>query len=161
MLHKTILKALRYSSGQSLLEVVVGIAIATIVLAALLSAITFSLANVQFARNKALATKYAQQSIEWLRAKRGEGWYSLYAKSSPGGTTYCLPASEPDQLNNLLSGGCAANQNINDDLDIFYREVTLTGTPSNDSLKVETVVFWQQGNRQNKEVQNAELTLWQ
>ena len=147
----------RSESGQSLLEVVVGIAIATIVLAALLSAITFSLANAQFARNKALATKYAQESIEWLRDKRAGNWYSLSSKGPPSGPTYCVN-TYPANLGALNAGVCAGT--INDDFDIFRRTIKLTGN-NVDRVEVESVVSWDQGSRSSEVKLNTTLTLWQ
>lgn len=148
---------IRYDSGQSLLEVVVGIAIATIVLAALLSAITFSLANAQYARNKALATKYAQESVEWLREKRAGSWYSLSSKAPPSGPTYCVN-TYPANIGALNPGACAGT--INDDYDVFRRTIKLTGN-NVDRVEVESVVSWNQGNRVSEVKLNTTLTLWQ
>ena len=57
-------------SGQTLMELVVVIAVSTIVIGALVFATIASLRNVQFSKNQSQATKLAQEAIERLRASR-------------------------------------------------------------------------------------------
>lgn len=57
-------------SGQSLLEVVVVIAVGIIVVSALVFATIASIRNAQFAKNQALATKLAQEGIEKIKTIR-------------------------------------------------------------------------------------------
>lgn len=59
--------------GQSLLELVVSIAIAILVLGALTFAIITSLRNASFASNQAQATKLAQEGLENVRSTRDRG----------------------------------------------------------------------------------------
>lgn len=56
--------------GQSLIELVVSLAIAILVLSSLAFAIITSLRNAQFAKNQAQATKLAQESLEKIRSLR-------------------------------------------------------------------------------------------
>ena len=57
-------------SGQSLIEVIVAAAVGILVVTALTFATIFSLRNANFAKNSALATKLAQEGIEWVRTGR-------------------------------------------------------------------------------------------
>lgn len=56
--------------GQALFEIVIAVGIILILVIALISVATLSLLNAQFARNQTLATKYAQEAIEKIRAYR-------------------------------------------------------------------------------------------
>ncbi|MBI4038186.1 hypothetical protein HY387_00835 [Candidatus Daviesbacteria bacterium] len=56
--------------GQSLLEVIIVIAVAILVVGALVFAAIFSLRNAQIAKNQAQATKLAQEGIEKVRTGR-------------------------------------------------------------------------------------------
>ncbi|MCX6704345.1 MAG: prepilin-type N-terminal cleavage/methylation domain-containing protein [Candidatus Woesebacteria bacterium] len=56
--------------GQSLFELVVAIAISALMVVAMVSLATNSIKNSNFAKNKALASTYAQQATEWLRGQR-------------------------------------------------------------------------------------------
>ncbi|KKU02965.1 MAG: hypothetical protein UX52_C0007G0004 [Candidatus Amesbacteria bacterium GW2011_GWA1_46_35] len=61
--------------GQMLLEVVLALAIVTIVMVALVQLSTRSIKNSDFSRYQAEATSYASQAMEWIRADRNtKGW---------------------------------------------------------------------------------------
>jgi type II secretory pathway pseudopilin PulG len=70
-------KTKKYSSGQSLFELVFSIVVASIVLIAIVSLSSTSIRNAVFSRNNAVATKYAQEATEWLIQQRDENWNNL------------------------------------------------------------------------------------
>ncbi|MBI4037373.1 type II secretion system protein [Candidatus Daviesbacteria bacterium] len=80
-------------SGQSLIEVLVGLSIAAVVLGGLLISIMVSLKNAQFAQNQARATKYAQEAIDQIRAIKERNSTVTFAAvvvgSSCQGATAC------------------------------------------------------------------------
>jgi Tfp pilus assembly protein PilV len=142
-------------SGQSLLEAVVAIGVVTVVLSALIAAISFSLANTQYSRNKAQATKYGQEAIEWLRSQRDAGWATFVSKAGAAACEshiYCL--------NGLTvfpaAGACAAGAVFNA---IFTRTATLT-YQSADQVGVNVTVSWPQGNRNSNITLDTFLTNW-
>lgn len=145
--------------GQSLIEVIVAIGIVTLVLAGLVSAVTFSLSNSQFARNKALATKYAQEGMEWLRVQRDANWYSFNQMSPDSGSLYCM-STLPATVTTLPPGVCNTLV-IDDTYDIFRREVTLTGVVADDRVNITLRVWWPQGTRDSEVSVNTILTRWQ
>lgn len=161
--HMLILEKQNYfsESGQTLVEVVVAAVIITLILVALVSAITFSLSNVQYARNKALATKYAQEAVEWLRSQRDAGWYTFNGMAPDTATTYCV-SGFPANVSSLTSGACTSCPSgcINDDYGIFQREVILTGNVADDGVNITVKVFWQQGQRTEQVIVNTYLTKW-
>ena len=57
-------------AGQSLLEVVIALAVIVIIVGALTFATISSIRNSQVAKNHAQATKLAQEGIEWVRTGR-------------------------------------------------------------------------------------------
>lgn len=80
-------------SGQSLIEVVVSMAIVVVVILALVSVTTISIRNASFSRNQSLATKYAQEAIEKVREYRDKNnWQTFTAGcESPSGLTLPPP----------------------------------------------------------------------
>ncbi len=58
------------SRGQTLLELVIVMAVIVIIVAALVFATIFSIRNAQFSKNQAQATKLAQEGLERVRAGR-------------------------------------------------------------------------------------------
>jgi len=69
--------------GQSLVEMVIAIGIVLIVIVALVAVTTFSIRNAIFSRNQSLATKYAQEAIEKVRAYREQNtWDNFKANCS-------------------------------------------------------------------------------
>mgnify|MGYP001611356609 CR=1 FL=1 len=142
------------SEGQSLVEVVMTISVIVLVLVGLISAVTVGLANAQFARNKAQATKYSQEAVEWLRSQRDAGWTSFYNRSSASGSVYCLNTFTFTGT----SGTCGASSYISDQFNLFKREVTLTQFSNRVSIAVQ--VYWLNGNRTSDVTVNSYLTQW-
>lgn len=144
--------------GQSLLEVIVGVGIVTIVLVGLISVITVSLANAQFSRSRTQANKYAQEASEWLRGQRDEmSWADFYTKATSGGR-YCLASLDWFVDNN----NCPV---INDDVDMYTRRVVLTPVcpidPCNDDkVAIHITVSWVQGQRTPSVELDTYLTKW-
>jgi len=75
----------RLEQGQSLLETMVALAVSTLALTALVSAVVVSVRNAQFAKNQSLATKYAQEGIEKVRIYRDQNdWSDFVATGATG-----------------------------------------------------------------------------
>ena len=64
------MKELNNNFGQSLIEIVAAIAVISIGILAIVKVTTKSISNTTFARNRALATKYAQDTVEKIREYR-------------------------------------------------------------------------------------------
>lgn len=150
-------------SGQSLVESIIAMGIIITTLVALMSAVTYALNNAQFARNKALATKYTQESVEWLRGQRDSSWNTFVSFSSAGGSTYCLNGDLHTQSTMPgIAKSCTASPidaPIDDQYDIFNREVTLT-TASTGRVAITVRVYWYEGTRVSDVVVNTYLTRW-
>lgn len=71
--------------GQTLIELIVAIAVSILVLGSLVFATITSLRNAQLAKNQSQATKLAQEGLEGVRSIRdrnGEIFFSYYSGSS-------------------------------------------------------------------------------
>jgi len=77
-------------SGQSLFEVVVAVGVFALIIAAIVGLATSSIRNTTFSRNNALATRYSQEAVEWLRTQRDTDWESFHTNASAVPPTYCL-----------------------------------------------------------------------
>ncbi|HUV43036.1 MAG TPA: hypothetical protein VMY36_04020 [Patescibacteria group bacterium] len=73
----------KQESGQSLIEVLAAIAVTVLVILALVTATTISVRNMTFASKQSLATQYAREAIEEVRAFRDSDPDSFFAGSCP------------------------------------------------------------------------------
>ena len=75
--------------GQALFEIVFAVGIASLVLIGVVSLVTTSVRNTDFAQNETSATKLTQEATEWLRKERDENWtaFASYSVSDPGKKT--------------------------------------------------------------------------
>lgn len=121
-------------NGQSLVEVLVGLATASIIVGAITVATLSSLNNATYSKNQNLATQYAQQGVEIVRSLRDRDYASfknLVATSSA--TTYCLAKSctAIDPPSGSQSDPCGpmylqCQQNVGgENADTFVRQVVV------------------------------------
>ncbi len=125
-------KNCQLEKGQSLFEVLFSIAIAALVMGAIVSLATVAVRNSSYARSKTLATRYLQQTSEWLREQRDASWADFYSKA---GNFYCLKniSGWPGK------GKCGSTDFITGT--IFVREVELQ-TSGTDTVVAEITVEW-------------------
>ena len=134
----------KYESGQSLIEILLALALAVVVITGITFGVTSSLKNATFSKNQNLASSYAQEGMEIVRGIRDR---SLNVFTSlPGGPNQCLaqnsttlvPRSGPD---------CNGEGNVG----IFIREITLNNNSSDcttgaNNTKVTVQVKWSDNN---------------
>lgn len=91
--------------GQTLLEVVVVIAVGTIVVGALVLATIASLRNAQFSKNQVQATKLAQEAIEKVKSDRdrNRGISGFVMNGAP-----VVDWQDSDLWNKQITNDCAA-----------------------------------------------------
>lgn len=136
------------NSGQSLVEVVVTLAIASLVIVALVFGATIGTRNAQFSRDQSRAMELNREASEWLRAEKGASWSSLWSKGSSSGTTYCFK-----DLNFDNQGNC------DDELidSKFTRQGTLTQSGS-DKLEITITTSWTDPSGEHNETITTYLT---
>ena len=123
-------------AGQSLFEVVFAIGMSALIITAIVVLATNSVANSTFSKNKALAGRFAQESIEWLRGQRDVDWDLFYSNTSV--SPRCLP-----ELNWNLSGPCGDTDTITSNTN-FKRELSFTQVDSG-NVEAKVKVFWSDG----------------
>lgn len=147
--------------GQSLIEVLVGLATAVFIMGAITAATISALNNSVYSKNQNLATGYAQQGIEIVRNLRDRN-YTLFNEMLQGAQhkTYCLAKTcdKIDPTSSDPSDPCGpkqiqCSQNVGgQNADIFVREVTVDTlspycqeTQNNQTTQgtyVTTIVSW-------------------
>ena len=122
------------NKGQSLFEVVVALFIITLIIIAVVSLSTVSIANSLFSKNKTLSARYSQEGVEWLRSQREEDPVSFFT-ILPG--IYCL-----DTTTFTNTGNCTTDERISNT--VFIRELNLTSTQEASKTIVSATVttFW-------------------
>lgn len=136
-------------NGQSLLEVLVALGVAVLVVLALVGATTIAIRNASFARSQAQATKYAQETMEWLRAERDNDWLDFSEKA---GVTYCL--SELNWNSPIPCSVFALG-------DTFKREVVLTTDLEGDKIEAKVTVSWREQRKTYQSQLYSYFTKWQ
>lgn len=126
--------------GQSLIEVLVGLATAVLIMGAITTATISALNNAVYSKNQNLATNYAQQGLEIVRNLRDRK-YSLFNELNG---EYCLAKTckQIDPTSNDPQDPCGpksivCDQNVGgENADIFVRQVTVN--PNSSSCKDTT-----------------------
>ncbi len=133
--------------GQTLVEVLVAIAIVTLVLVAIVSRSVEAVRNANYARNQVLATRFAQEGIEWARRERDRmSWANYTAALDAADVTYCVPDVLTGDIE-VLTGGACNNGTPADFIagTIFLRDVRfqLQTPASGEFVEVAVSVTWE------------------
>lgn len=144
----------RLQSGQSLFEVVVALAISTLVIIAVVSLAALSIRNTNYSKDKVSASKYAQEATEWLRNQRDADFETFQTNALT--STWCLR-----NLGFTQAGICDSSSKISETN--FYREVTFTNdlTPTGETLiEAQVRVYWQDSQGSHEVINSTEFTDW-
>jgi len=124
---------IKNTTGQSLVEMVVAIAVVLIVIVALVAVTTISVRNASFSRNQALATKYAQEGIEEARKLRDSQKEDVF----------------------FVDGSCSTTKTIG--IFSFQRTCSFDGDKT---MTVAVVVSWTDAKGTHKSELTTRLTKW-
>lgn len=124
------------NSGQTLVEVLVAVGVTVVFLVAMVGVVTRAIANSQFAKNKALAARYVEESLELARSWRDQATDWETFKTSYNGEVAASPLPSP-----------------------FVR--TMTFTDQDEKKKVEVVVIWTDGKGTHTSQGVTYLTKWE
>lgn len=156
--------------GQSLIEVVITLMIATVVIGALAIATIVGIRNAQFSQNQTQATKMAQAAMEQVRANRNRNSPVILTYAS--GTTATFTDLWTVQLNSTCGGPCFFKLNSDGSLtststnskeDIgngFSRQVLIedANTTYTQEKKVSVKVLWTDTSGQHQSQLQTILT---
>ncbi|KKP86828.1 MAG: hypothetical protein UR89_C0013G0016 [Candidatus Roizmanbacteria bacterium GW2011_GWA2_35_8] len=124
--------------GFSLIEVLVFVTILSLFFVAAMSVATYSLKNMKINQHKILASHYAEEGLEWIRAEKEENWDQFIGYGTTGsGLTYCI-----NTLNNSIwttPTTCGANFELGVP-QIFKREVNLINQAGNPVTQVDVTL---------------------
>ncbi len=143
----------RNKKGQSFIELIAALLIVSFVLVALVTLVTKSIANTTFSRNKALATSYTQEAMEWLRGERDKDWGIFYAKTSNSWCAVSLNWSTQGSH----SGACATGDTIASTP--FQRNIAFTRTNAS-TINATVTVSWSDGIGTHQSVSTTTFTNW-
>lgn len=158
------------SKGQSLFELIFAIAIATIILTGIVSLASVSVRNSTSSRDNALANRYAQEAIEWLRLQRDAvDWTTFSGYAGATNKDWCLKVSPPAGGFDEASGGakegaCSTGDEINSNT-IYLRDINLAlidvdGTLG-DGVEAVVTVSWADSQGTHSVTQATKFTDWQ
>jgi len=119
-------------SGQSIIEVIVALALISVVILGLVRVTISSINNASFARDQRGATKYAQEGIEKARQLKEESGAVFWSKSG----------AETETIGR------------------FTRKTTYTEVEDNQKMMVEVVVSWQDSKGGHESALETYLTKW-
>jgi Tfp pilus assembly protein PilV len=124
--------------GQSLFEVVLALGVIALILVAIISLTLVSVRNTNFTKNKSLATRYSEDTEEWLRIQKTSNWSQL--------TTYAAVSKRcmPDlDWTTARIGSCdpvSTTDNIAGT--IFDREISLSVNNQKTEVTADVSVSW-------------------
>jgi len=132
-------------SGQSLFEVIVALALVTLIITAVVTLATSSIRNADFSRDNALATKYAQEAVEWMRQERDVSW-----------STFRTATLSKTQLGTLSwSAGTDVIPGTK------FKRTMKFDHDGDDSVTADVIVKWEDGNGVHEVKSRTILTNWQ
>lgn len=142
--------------GQSMFELILAIGIAAFVLTALVSLSTVSVRNTTSSKDNALANRYAQEAIEYIRSERDTvAWAGFIGTRS--NRTWCMSSSPPSWGASGVCGGTTIGTTIYE-REAVLSTVTLVNTA--DGVDVVVTVSWNDGQGSHEVRHQTQLTYW-
>ncbi|OGD83213.1 hypothetical protein A2165_04255 [Candidatus Curtissbacteria bacterium RBG_13_40_7] len=153
------IRAYRFPSGQSLIEVVIGISVVVILAISLVTTTLISQKAARSARNTTQATKLAQETIEQVRVLRDRKGFDQLPVNQ-----VCLEVTNPNDPLTWGLNGCSDPQSIPNSIfsriiTICYDEINCTGPPTNQKL-VTVTINWEEAGGTQTVTNKTILTNW-
>lgn len=152
------------SYGQTLFELVIALAVVVLVITGIVHAVTTAIKNSTFARNKSEATRYAQETLEWVKTERDKKSWSDFTGNALSLTSdSCMPTLAWPTSPSLCDTGSDSNKIQNT---IFFREIKVldansTSCGSGDtSCNITVEVFWLDGSTTHTSTLQTRVTNW-
>lgn len=143
-----------HNKGQSLFEVVLALALSTLIIVALVSLVSNSIKNSTYSRNKTYATHYTQEASEWLRGQRDGDW-DVFSTNY----LFCPTPPHVQCFDTLAWGNCGACSDTEFIGDLFKREISFSDIEA-DSVTVEVKTYWTDSQGIHEVRSNTILTDW-
>lgn len=146
---------IKKNAAFSLIEVLVFTSILSLFFVVAAAVTTASLRNMKINEHKILATRYAEELLEWLRGEKETDWNAFVNNRS--NKNYCFSISPITSWPS--PGSCPANGGLNPP--IYKREVTLTTTGGGFQVRVSIVVSWQDLGHTYSVPINTVFSIWE
>ncbi len=148
---KQSLRLNRNNKGQSLFEVVIAMALISIVLITLVAMASVSIRAAVFSRNQTQASRFTEQASEWLRSEKDANWatFSSYAATQ----NWCL-----DSLYWQKGTVCSVNSVISGT--IFVRNLKFT-VNADSSISADIQTSWVDAQGSHLVTTSIVFTNWQ
>ena len=141
------------NKGQTIIEVLIALAVCAFIVSAAMTAVTSSLNNAQYSKAQNIATHYAEEGMEYMRKLRNQDWNYYYSNNvlrflgSEQWAVSCLGSSLT--LEPLTSGTGVCSSTYADGNHMFIRTVRGEKESSNcggslgvDVRKIIVTVAW-------------------
>ena len=124
----------------SLIEVLVFTAVLGLFFVAAMAVATFNLKNMKIQEHKILATRFAEEGVEWVKQEKEDDWPIFITRGSAGGKTYCLNSLNWNTVVNCGEVYALGTPGF------FKRELLITnsGSPVN-QVNITITVTWKEG----------------
>ena len=139
------------SRGQSLFEVVIAMALISIVLITLVAMASVSIRAAVFSRNQTQAGRLTEQASEWLRAEKDANWATFNSHAAT--PNWCL-----DSLYWQKAFSCSANDIISGT--IFTRSLKFT-INADTSISADLKTVWTDAQGSHTVPTSIIFTNWQ
>jgi prepilin-type N-terminal cleavage/methylation domain-containing protein len=147
--------------GFSLIEVMVFITVMSIFFVTASAIATNTLKSMHLNEHRIIATRYAEELIEWIKAEKETDWNKFvnHITGLPAsGSGYCATFNALDIVWPSLS---CASMPTGLTPAIYTRQATFTYDPVSGKVNVAVVVYWQEGGVQYSVPLSSVLTQWQ
>ncbi len=165
----------------SLIEVLIFVTILTLFFIVAAAVIVTSLRNMKINEHKILATRYAEELMEWLRSDKETDWggttctgscpdpvapVNFTERATKCGTNACTFCFNTTPISEwpTSSGTCAAGNFLNDNNNLFKREVVLTSQTTGsyvDKVEAAITVSWSELGNSYHVNSNSVFTIWE
>lgn len=137
--------------GFSLVEVLVFVTILSLFFVTALTVTTFNLRNLKIQEHKILATRYAEEGMEWVKQEKEDDWQVFTTHT---GTNYCLNTlSWTSDLCTTYSLGSPG---------FFKRDLLITNSGSPvEKITGNLTVSWMENNVEQTVVLKSVFNLWE
>lgn len=142
----------------SLIEVLVFITIISLFFITAITVTVFSLKNLKIQEYRIVATRLAEEGVEWIKQEKEDDWqaFVLHDDSGGSGSTYCL-----NNLDWNTKNDCNGDYSLGPP-NIFRRVLTITNSGSPvDKVATNLSVSWLENGVEEKIELKSVFSLWE
>lgn len=151
-----------FKKGFSLVEVLVFVTILSLFFVTALTVTTFNLRNLKIQEHKILATRYAEEGMEWVKQEKEDDWQNFTIHDDSTGTTYCINVLNWNTSNSSTLYDCNS-YTLGNPVGIFNRSMVITNSagPPVDQVSVVMTVSWMDNNMKQQVILKSVMNLWE